>query len=234
MKRAKHSPKREYLTALEYYKRTVQHHCPDLLFTGTELLIVQRVWQRLNKARRDWIHAPFPRKQVELGDTAEDLQKLRPRTLVQDEAVTPELLASLASPNLRMSKTKSVASAVEKAHRLFIAARDYLDALPKGTRSVRLGFESYLAKITFEEILDSTAEPGRVPLLGPVQPARNNGMLTRRALEQALKRYAARAKTSKKEIQTKVSQALKDKAIPCHLLEEIRWERFRQHFKGCK
>jgi len=87
---------------------------------------------------------------------------------------------------------------------------------------------SYLDTVSFTDILGTSGKPDSLPLLPTVQPKRNNGALTDRALEQALKRHA---NSAPKKIQQQIREALKTKAISCRLLEEIRWSRFLRHFK---
>jgi hypothetical protein len=124
----------------------------------------------------------------------------------------------------------SIPAAVEEAHRILMAARDYLEALPapKAEDSAAESVGAYFYEITFDEILASAGQPGSLPLLPTVQAKRNEGRLTARALELALTRFAEKRSQEDREL---VRQALKEKTIPCHLLEEIRWARFCGHFK---
>jgi hypothetical protein len=215
----------EFETAFEYYKKTVWKHVRNLPLAGAQYAVALRAWERLDTACRAWLESLDWSQKAAVPE----IRAFKPCRLERDDTVKPELLATVASARLGTPKPKSIRDAAEEAHRIIIASRDYLKSLPEPKEKSALMVEAYSSSVSFEDILDSSGKPDCVPLLPPVQAKRNDGNLKLRALEQALKRYAAGAP---KKIQHGIRDALKNKVILCRLLEEIRWERFRQHFKG--
>jgi hypothetical protein len=229
MKQHKTNPKREYLAALAYYKRTVWNHACGVRLAGLQYDVALRAWHRLHNAHYYWFCSLNDDKQREFRATDSEIEELHPLRLEHDDSINPELLATVASARLGTPKLKSVRNAVAEAHRILMASRDYLKELPALKNKLKADMDAYWGTVPFGDILDSSGKPDHVPLLPTVQTKRNNGKLSPRALEQALKRHA---NCASKKIQQEIREALKNKAISCRLLEEIRWQRFRRHFKG--
>ncbi len=219
--------KAEYRKTLEYYRRTVWEHVKGVRIVGIQLGVANLAWCRFCKAQDEWLNSLPIAERDEARRQELDRDALRPRPLEKDEKDTPELLATLASSRLGTRKPRSFRQAVEEGHGLLQEARDYLKSLP-GPRSALNASLSVFAEgsITFDEVTASSAEPGRIALLAPVQAARNRGRLTSRALKLALEREA---KHMSAHSQQQIRQALKNKRISGKLLEEIRWRRFQRH-----
>lgn len=225
------SLKREYETALKYYKQTVWSYVRDTKLVGAQYHVALLAWERLNRAQDCWLKS-LPFGDVEAHQTEPDVAKLRPNRLERDECTTPELLATLASPRLGTPKRRSFRDAVEEAHRLLVVARRYVDELPTPEKHENSSIDAHFAgNVTFKQILDRSNVADCFPLFPTVQKRRNNGKLTLRALEQAVKRFGEDSHTSE-ESRQKIRHVLKEKAISCKLLEEIRWDRFRRHHKS--
>ncbi len=228
----KHSRNRElekeFRTVLAYYKETVWRYVKDVALQGAQYDVARLAYGRLFQAHSKWRDASAFDKWTEA-----DLEsQFQPRSLEQDEKLSAYQLAIVASSRLGTRKTKSHLNAVEEAHQLVITAESYLRTLPRKRGTLIRMLEAWrLNSVTFPEILESSGKENSFPLLPTVQKNRNTGKLTPKALGQAVKRYGENSPTSK-AIQQKIRQALKDKVISCNLLEEIRWHRFRQHFKG--
>jgi hypothetical protein len=234
MKQAKTVLRHEFEVALAYYKRTVWNHVSNLPLAGAQFGVAFRAWQRLDTAQRAWSDGgmqscrDLPDWKQKVMTATVDIQAIRPRRLERDSTITPELLATLASARLGTPKPKSICNAVEDAHRILIGSRNYLKELPEPKEKSAQMLEAYNNHVSFAEVLDSSGKPNCFPLLPTVQANRNDGILTARALKMALKRHASGAP---KKIQQEIREALKNNAISCRLLEEIRWKRFRRHFK---
>lgn len=235
MNQAKGNPEREFDITLAYYKRTVWNHVRNLPLADAQFHVALRAWERLDTAQRAWANAgeqsfdDLPNWDQKREAATVDIQPLRPRPQERDGYITPELLAKIASARLGVPRPKSFRNAAEQAHKLLVACRDYLKDLPEPNKKPGHVLEAYFDSVSFKEILDSSGRSDCFPLLPTVQKGRNDGKITNRALEQAIKRHAADAA---KEIQQEIQEALKNKEISCRLLEEIRWQRFRRHFKG--
>jgi hypothetical protein len=225
MKQHKTNLKREFETALAYYQQTVWNLVHNLPLAGAQYAIALRVWDRLDTTHRAWLELLDWSRKAEVPN----IQAFRPCRLERDDTVKPELLATVASARLGTRKPESVRSAVDDAHRILMASRGYLKGLPEPKKKSAVMVETYYYRVSFKDILDSLGKPDRVPLLPTVQAKRKNGKLNPRALEQALKRHADGAP---KHIRQEIRKALKNKAISCRLLEEIRWSRFQRHFKS--
>lgn len=254
MKQRKTTPKANYQAALAYYNQTVWNHVRDMPLSGAEYAVARLAWERLNTARESWVKSLNETKKAEAqekepdikkrfphlpqGGFSEmlaemekepDIKKLFPHRLEREAELKPELLASLAS-HMGMTKPKTMLAAVEQAHRLLMTARAYLNELPQTGEDSEIMLDAYVNSwVSFDEISSSTDAAGCLPLLPTVQAKRNKGMLSPKALEQALKRYSKKAHN---EVKTEINQAVKDKGISCHLLEKIRWQRFFAHYKS--
>lgn len=226
MKKPKANPETEYRKALAYYEQTVLKYVGQLPLTGTQYHVALRVWERLDTAHRAWFDSLGAMEKGGANATEPDICALKPRRLERDDTITAELLAKMASARLDTQRPSSIQTAVEDAHRILVVSRDYLRSLPEPKKKVGAMLEAYCAVVSFGDILDSSGKPDRIPLLPPVQASRNGGRITSRALEQALKRYAA---GPGKMARRQICQSLKDKEICCRLLEDIRWHRFRSH-----
>ncbi len=230
MKQRKTNPKHEYEATLAYYKTTVWEYVRDVSLSGVQLGVALIAWSRLYRAQQDWLDSLSDDERAKALHTELDLLEIRPRWLVQDESVTPELLATVASHRLGTRKPKPLQGAIEEAHELIRAARDYLKALPKQNYPLTMDVECHFpGSVSFDDILKRSGKHNSFPLLQTVQKKRNNGRLTPKALEKALTRYGDRLLG---ESQQEILEAVKDKKISGKLLEEIRWQRFRDHFKG--
>jgi hypothetical protein len=228
MKGRKTNQEREYKAALAYYEQTIRKHVGDLPLAAAQYAVARRAWERLDKAQRAWVDTLDVSGWAQAGGTERHVRSLAPRRLENDDTIAPELLATIACARLGTPKPKSMRNAAEDAHQVLMACRDYLRALPEARTKAALMLGSYLDTVSFTDILGTSGKPDSLPLLPTVQPKRNNGALTDRALEQALKRHA---NSAPKKIQQQIREALKTKAISCRLLEEIRWSRFLRHFK---
>jgi hypothetical protein len=233
--KGKTAPKGEHQAAFAYYKTTVWHYVQNRQLGGAEYLIALLAFNRLDAARERWFCSlpvsPDGSRIEEANARASEprLDEMRPRRLEQDKTITAELLATLASMRLSTPKPKSASNALQEAHAILMTAREYLEALPNPEKEYPIINAWFGDRVSFGDISDSSGKPDRVPFLATAQPARNNGTLSLRAVEMALKRHPADAP---KEIQQEIRQALKNKEISCYCLEEIRWHRFRKRFKG--
>lgn len=230
MKQPKINLKREYETALAYYKSTVWNHACGVQLPALQYDVALRAWNRLHNAHDFWFRSLNSDEQSKLSATDSEIEELRPLRLERDDSIKPELLANVASARLGIRKPKSIRNAVEEAHQILMASRAYLKELPATKEKLKADFDAYfISTVPFGDILATSGLPDCIPLLPPSQANRNNGKIKPRALEQALKRHANGAP---EKIQQEIRQALKNKAISCRLLEEIRWQRFRRRFKG--
>jgi hypothetical protein len=187
-------------------------------------------YDRLKKAQIKWFESLSVDKREAARRAEPNLENdLLPLRLQADDKVSPEYIASVASLRLNLPKPKSIRRAVEQAFEILLAARDYLGRLPKPERDWFLTFDAELANtVSFEDILSSSGIANRIPLLPPVQAKRNDGKLTRKALEQAIRRYGSH---QPKRVKQETRNALKNECLSCGLLEKIRWQRFRDHYR---
>lgn len=231
MKRLKLNLQKEYRAALAYYKTTVWKHVQNIWLGGAQFHMAFLAWDRLFKAHYHWLESLKPGERAKARATEPDIEtEFQPHRLERDNKIAPEVLATIASARLRKSKRTSVDSAIEEAHGILMASRAYLERLPEPKSELDRSFDANLdSTVSFEEILASLGKSDRVPLLPPVQKKRNNGTMTPAALKKALKDYAER---QSEEIHQELRKAFETQEISCKRLEEIRWQRFRGHFKG--
>lgn len=219
----------EYRTALAYYRQTIWQHVGGVALEGPQYDVAVLAYGRLYKAQQAWRDSLHSN---EASKAEPDVEKLfRPFSFQQDETITAEILATIAAARLGTRKPKSLPNSIDEAYRLLMAGRDYLRELPKRKSQLLMTLEANMRKtVTFRDISKSFGKLNGFPLLPTVQKQRNGGTLTLRAIEQAVKRFGTDSRHPK-EFHQKVRQALSSKVISCKLLEEIRWDRFRKHFK---
>jgi hypothetical protein len=231
IKQRRPSLKTEYRAALAYYKGTVWKYARTARLHGAQFDIAYIAYNRLLNARHHWLESLDPAQRAEAHAAEPNLEnKSQPRRRERDDTIKPEHLAAIASMRLGAKKKKSTHEAVKEAHEILLTARDYLDGLPKPKSDGDLAVEAHLGNsVSFDEIVSIGNSPGSLPLLHTVQLKRNGGELTLRALEQAIRRHGSR--TSNKDSGKEIIEALKSRVISCKVLEEIRWDRFRRHYK---
>lgn len=224
-------PQLEYQAAVAYYRRTVWNHVKNTPLAGPASHLATLAYLRVSKAQ-----GTLRRHAIEHGNwdfiADPEIEKLKPQRLQADDTIAPEQLAALAATRLKTSKTESIERALEEAHQMLQAARNYLRKLPQAGQGDEEDLDAFddNTTVSFEEILNSMGKPRSLPLFLTIQKNRNEGKLGQRGLEQALSRYAQRQEN--KDIQNQIRSAVKNKRISCRLLEEARWEGFMKHFKG--
>jgi hypothetical protein len=211
----------EYRAALAYYRKTVWDAAYDVRLIGPQYDVALLAWERLRKAQCDWFNSLKPDERSKARQAAPDIEGLRPKRLERDDRITPEALAEHDAKE---------GVALKERYKRLLKARDFLDALPAlKAHPWELDFDAFCRNdASFDDILSGPCEAAPVSLLPLVQTKRNKGKLSPRALEQALKRHADGASEI---IQREMAEALKNKVISCKCLEEIRWQRFRNHYK---
>jgi hypothetical protein len=191
----------ELRLARAYWLQTVQPYTAGRGLLGIEFFVAEEAHDWLRSMADLAVHenkteqGKKPSIPLEIFPKWERDEFQKPRELFADENLMPEVLAEIAAPLIKTTrKEMNPIEAVRAAHDLFIEAKRYIAKLPpheqKKPNSPEECLQLAFSRVAFDEILRSNEKnSGRLPLLPPVQPRRNEGWLTMNALKAAVKNF---------------------------------------------